>query len=211
MSNREWPEGVDVEALTDAVSIIAARLANRHRRIKAVEESDIQQELWIFAWRKREKIREYMDREDRRSVRKGWSALLTTLERAGERYCQKVKAQTSGYEIQDVVWYSRDAMKDWIGVLVNGDGVLTNQADEEVRHTRLANEAFNLEATVADVERALQSLPVTERWLLVESCAHGTTQKKLAEILEVSDSTIQRRIEDALKQMVEFLGGERPW
>lgn len=211
MNSRNWPEGIDVTALADAVSIISSRLANRYRRVKEIEEADIQQELWVYAWRKREKVHDYMAREDRQSVRKGWSALLTTLERAGERYCQKAKAKAAGYEIQDVVWYSREALKDWIRVLVNSEGVFTNQSEEDTRQVRLANESFNLEATLADIQRALKSLPVEDRWLLVESCAYGTTQKKLASILEISDTTVQRRIDSALKRMLDLLGGERPW
>ena len=208
----DWPPGVDVEKLTDAVSIISSRLAHKHRRLVSVDVSDISQELWLFAWRKREKVREFLDRDTRVAQKKGWSALLTTLERAGERFCQKQKAKEIGYEIQDLSWYSTDSLKDWIAVLFNGEGVVTNEVNDlNLRVPKLKNEGFNLEATLADVSQALDSLDVSESALLKEHFGYGTTQRALAEVWEVSESTIQRRLDSGLKKMVDFLGGPRPW
>jgi DNA-directed RNA polymerase specialized sigma24 family protein len=206
-----WPDGVDVEKLADAVAISSARVYRRYPNLKAIDDQDVAQELWLFAWKKRLKIQEYMDREDRKSIRKGWSALLTMMDRAAERYCQKQKAKEGGYEIQDLVFYTPDSIKDWLAVLVHGSGVLTNQADEEVRHTRLANEAYNLEATVADIQSALGKLDVLDQYILLEHYGHMTSRRKIAEVLDISESTLARRLDDGLKQMVNHLGGQRPW
>ena len=209
--NGEWPPGVDVQKLAEAVSIITARVYVKYRKVRAIEDADVSQELWLFSWKKREKIREYMDREGRQAQRKGWSALLTMLERAAERYCLKMKAKEGGYELRDLVWYTPDSIKDWIGVLVNGAEVLTNQADEKTTKTALANEGWNLEATLADIESALSRLEVLDKYILLEIYGHMTTRRQVADMLDISESTLDRRITDSLKKMVEFLGGKRPW
>ena len=212
-SDREWPPGVDVEKLSDAVSIISSRVYNKYRRrLKSADEMDVAQELWIFAWKKREKVREYLDREDRQAQKKGWAALLTTLHRAGDRYCVRQAAKDSGYEVQDLKWYTTDQIKDWIAVLVNGDGVLSNQVGEaDVKAPRMPSEGWNLEASLADIQRAMKALDPEEKWMVEEHYGHLTTRPKIAELLEVSESTVQRRIDDALKKMLERLGGPRPW
>lgn len=209
--SKEWPPGVDVQQLAEAVSIVTARVYSKYRKVRAIDDSDVSQELWLFAWKKREKVREYLDREGRQAQRKGWSALLTMLQRAAERYCQKMKAKEGGYELRDLVWYTPDSIKDWIGVLVNGAEVLTNQADEKTAKTALANEGWNLEATLADVEAALSRLDVLDKYILLELYGHLTTRKKVADMLDMSESTLDRRVADSLKRMVEFLGGQRPW
>ena len=208
---QEWPPGVDVDTVTDAVVIISARVAQRHRTLKTVDVNDISQELWVFAWRKREKIREYLDREDRTSVRKGWSALLTTFERHAERYCQKAKAKEIGYNVEDLYWYTTDALQDWINILVNGKGVLTNQSPDNTKIIRVLSESFSLEATLADVKNALGVLDEPDQALLLERYGDGQTVQDLAKRFELSESTVDRRCEAALKKMVKFLGGPRPW
>ena len=103
-------------------------------------------------------------------------------------------------------------MQDWIAVLFNGEGVVTNEVNDlNLRVPKLKNEGFNLEATLADVSQALDSLDVSESALLKEHFGYGTTQRALAEVWEVSESTIQRRLDSGLKKMVDFLGGPRPW
>lgn len=208
---RTWPPGVDVEKLAEAVSIVTARVYSRYVKVRALDDSDVSQELWMFAWKRREKIREYMDREGRQAQRKGWSALLTMLERAAQRYCLKVKAKEGGYRLQDLVWYTPDSIKDWIGVMVNGVGVLTNQVDENTTRTSLASESWNLEATVADIDSALSKLDVLDRYILIEAYGHLTARKEIAKLLEISESTLDRRLADGLNKMVELLGGHRPW
>lgn len=208
---QEWPAGVDVNTVTDAVVIISARVAQRYRTLKTVDANDISQELWVFAWRRREKIREYLDREDRREMRKGWSALLTTFERHAERYCQKAKAKEIGYNIEDLYWYTTDALQDWINILVNGKGVLTNQSADNAKVIRVLSESFSLEATLADVKNALGVLDKPDQALLLERYGDAQTVQNLSKRFELSESTIDRRCEASLKKMVKFLGGPRPW
>lgn len=208
----DWPDGVDVEKLSEAVSIVSARVYSKYRTVRILDDADVSQELWLFAWRKRDKVQEYMDREGRQAQRKGWSALLTMLQRAAERYCQKMKAKEGGYELVDLVWYTPDAIKDWIGVLINGTEVLTNQMDDDkIKRSALANEGWNLEATLADINAALDSLDVTERAMMIEAYGNSVPHRTIAEVFEISESTLERRLRDSLKKMVEFLGGERPW
>jgi len=208
----EWPEGVDVSALADAVSICASRSKFRHSKVASLEEEDIQQELWLWAWRKRAKVADYLGREEKKDRKRGWSALLTALGRAAERYAQKVKAKDSGYEVQDVAWYNEDSLRDWIGVLVNGVGVLTNQGDELSRRAAAPlHERFNTEATLADVQAALQVLDQSDQAMLVRHYGHGVSSPQLAEMLDMSESTVERRMKSALKSMVDYLGGPRPW
>ena len=83
--------------------------------------------------------------------------------------------------------------------------------DNKIKRSALANEGWNLEATLADINAALDSLDVTERAMMIEAYGNSVPHRTIAEVFEISESTLERRLRDSLKKMVEFLGGERPW
>ena len=101
-----------------------------------------------------------------------------------------------------------DAIKDWIGVLINGS--VTNQMDDnKIKRSALANEGWNLEATLADINAALDSLDVTEGdddrgvWQL------GPAPDDCRSVRDL-ESTLERRRETTSRRWLSS-SRRRPW
>ena len=43
---------------------MSARVYSKYRMVRILDDADVSPELWLFAWRKRDKVQEYMDREE---------------------------------------------------------------------------------------------------------------------------------------------------
>lgn len=209
--NFRWPEGMDLEALTDAVNITAGSLFRRYGRY-GVDTQDISQELWIWSMKKTDKLEEWLCRETEEEQRMGYAALTKSLRRAGERYCRKEKAAVSGYKAEDEYFYDLSLIKDWLAVRQNGVGVLTNsEFVGKIKRTKVASEGWNVEATLADIDRALDCLESDQRAILLALYADQDKVEDVALDFGVSRQAIEQRAHRALLKMVDFLGGRSPW
>lgn len=198
----------DSNDMHTAIAITVNRLSRRYRRW--VEAADLTQHLWEHAWKKRKVYAEYLSREDKEEQKQGWSALLTALQRDGDRYCRKEKADRSGYRVEDEAFYTTAMIQEMVSMLYNGSG-LTNIIDDRVKVKTAPGSGMSVETSMADVEMALKYLEPEDRYLVVEVYGHSTSETTLAESLGVSRSTVERRLTRACKRMIEFLGGPSPY
>ena len=198
----------DSNDLHTAIAIITNKLNRRYR--KFVEPADITQSLWEYSWKKRKQFAEYLSREDKEEQKQGWAALLTALHRAGDRYCRKEKADRSGYRTEDEAFYTKAMIEDLVSMRFNGAGA-TNIIDDRVKVKTAPGSGYSVETSIADIERALMDLDPEDRYLVVEVYGHCTPEKAVADSLNISRSTVDRRLAKACKQMVEFLGGPSPY
>lgn len=191
-----------------AIAITVKRMARKYRRFTSDE--DVRQTLWEFAWRKRDTFAEYLSREDEADRKRGWSALLVALHRAGDRYCRKEKAEKSGYRPSDEAFYNRVLIEELVSARWNGTG-LTNQVDDRVKVKTIPGSGYGLETSLADLDRAMSRLEPEDKSLLFQAFGEQEPEKDLAVQYGVSRSTIDRRITKACNQIIEFLGGESPY
>jgi RNA polymerase sigma factor (sigma-70 family) len=198
----------DSNDMHTAIAITVNRLSRRYR--KWVESEDLTQHLWEYAWKKRDQFAEYLSREDKEEQKQGWAALLVALQRAGDRYCRKEKADRSGYRTEDEAFYTKSMIEDLISMLYNGVGI-TNIIDDRVKVKTAPGSGYAVETSMADVEMALKYLDAEDRSLLIEAYGYQVTEATLAQNLGVSRSTVERRLAKACKKMVEFLGGPSPY
>lgn len=205
---------VEPDKITDsndmhtAIAIAVNKLIRKYHRW--VEAKDVTQHLWENAWRKRKAFAEYLSREDKEEQKQGWSALLTALQRDGDRYCRKEKADRSGYRTEDEAFYTKAMIEDLISMLYNGTG-LTNIIDDRVKVKTAPGSGYSVETSMADVEMAMKYLDPADRSLLIEAYGYQVPESTLAQNLGVSRSTVERRLSKACKQMIEFLGGPSPY
>lgn len=207
----DWPKGMDFDALQDAVSITAGSLSRRYGRY-GVDIQDISQELWIWCMRKTDKLEEWLTRETEDEQRMGYAALTKSLRRAGERYCRKEKAAITGYRAEDEYFYDEGLIKDWLAVRSHGVGVLTNsEFVGKIKRTRVASEGWNVEATLADIDAALDKLEPSQRAILLALYADQDRAEDVAMDFGVTRQAIEARAHRALRKMVDDLGGRSPW
>lgn len=207
----DWPEGVDLDTLSDGIAVTSNSLHRRYGRY-GIDVDDIRQELWIWSMKKTAWLIEWMCREDPVEQRRGYAALTKSLRRAGERYCRKEKAAILGYKPEDEYFYDIGIIKDWLSVRENGVGVLTNtEYVGKIKRMKVASEGWNVEATLADLERALDALEPGQRALVVSLYGEGNSAQVVAADFGVSRQAIEQQAQRALLKMVDALGGRSPW
>lgn len=195
---------------------LAAR--NIHRRYSRwAEFEDLRAASLEYAWKRSDKVAEFLKREDEAELRQGKAALATFLRRAADRYARKEKAKKSGYEATDEYFYRVSIIEALIRVLRTGDLDLAGQTFDaeavgERRSKRLANEGGNLMAMVADVERAMtKALDDRTREIMFNRYGDDLTLSKIAELHEISVSRADQIVHSGMRQMLEFLGGRSPY
>lgn len=166
----------------------------------------------MWAWRKRDKVHEYLARDPGADRRRGEAALMKALSRVAERYCRRMKAQATGYSTRDEFFYNRVLLEDLIGAQANGLSSLVGQTSEErVRGTQDPSEGGNTQAMLADVQRALGSLDPDSYAMVMMAYGDEVPTKTIAETWGVSRQAIEQRLDRAMTKVLSALGGESPW
>ena len=199
---------------------VAAGLAARsvHKRFHNwAEFDDLKQAALEYAWKRSDKVAEFLVREDEALQRQGKAALATFLRRAAERYARKEKAKRSGYEATDEYFYRVSTVEAMIRAIHTGDLELTGQTfDAEAlgtkRQKKLANEGNDILAMAADISNALRkALDERERTIMFDRYGEEMTLALIAEKHEISVSRADQIVNASMRKMLEFLGGKNPW
>jgi len=109
--DRSHPIWSEVNEITTS---LAWSLSKRYHRF--VELDDIRQAMNEYAWKRKDKVAEYLIREDPIEIKQGYKAFSTFMRRAGERYARKEKARTLGYELGDEYFYRLELIENLIKV-----------------------------------------------------------------------------------------------
>ena len=204
-----WIGNVEEGDVHDICAAVAVSVAKRYRRY--VEVPDLRQELLTWAWRKRDKVGEYLDREPGSARRQGEAALMKALSRVAERYCRRQKADAVGYKTRDEYFYNRVLLEDLIAVESGGMASLAGQTDERVRGTQDPSEGGNTQAMLADLQKALAQLEPDTYALVMMAYGDAVPTKVLAETFDVTRQAIEQRLDRAMSKLLQLLGGESPW
>lgn len=201
-----------MDLVTELIGNASTVVARKYARY-GMARDDIRSEMWIWALKHKPKLVEYLHRpeESRRQQRAGKAAAYKSLLRAGERWCRREKARICGYQTHDEAFYDDQKVMQWLAVIVNGQSALATQSFDQVRTRRTLSEGWNLEASIADVDRALKSLPMDERRLVLALYGEGATVREVAAAMDLAPSTVEGRAHRALSKMVDKLGGYSPY
>ena len=203
-----WEE-IDTEAA------IAGRSVYR-RFGNWAEFDDLKQAALEYAWKRSDKVAEFMMRDDEIERRRGRAALSTFLRRAAERYARKEKAKKSGYQATDEYFYKVALVENLIRAVYNNDIDMVGQVfDAETMNTkrskRLANEGNDVLAMVADIDRAMRKIDPRMRLILLERYGADLTLSAIAEMHSISQSRVDQIVRAGMKNMIEVLGGRSPY
>lgn len=205
-----WPEGVNPDDVEDIVSIVAGSLHRTYRQHSELD--DIKQTLNEWCWRKREKVAEYLVRDDPKERKSGQAAMMRSLHREGARHCRREKAAKSGYEVSDEFFYSTALVEDVLKVIVNGGPALQGKQQEHGgKNMGDPAEGGNMVAVVADINREIERLDDDTRNLMVSLLGLGVPAEKLAEQRGVTPQAVRQKVQRACVRVVRELGGETPW
>lgn len=200
--------------LLEEVTEIAATVAKQIHPRYAVyfDQQDLKQELLLWSLKREKKIAEWLTHDQEQQDRKaGIRQLAKTLQREADKICRTEKAKAVGYETRDEYFYSTGLLEE---LIANIDALEQQQGGQNARVSGGGSDPAtgnNFAASVADVRKALDKLDPADRLMLEMRFQEGLTFAQIAAELEMSDSTVHRRVNSALKRMVKTLGGDNPW
>lgn len=202
-----WDE---VNAITSNISYT---LSMKFRRF--TEQSDIRQAMNEYAWKRKDKVAEYLIREDPYEKKQGYKAFSTFIRRAGERFARKEKAKAIGYEFGDEYFYRLELIERLIKVVGSGESYLSNQVfdpDVHISKTKkIASHGNNLAAMIADVSKAMDRLDPRMQGILKSRFAHDLPLADIAKTYEISKQRVEQLITKGVRDISEFLGGASPY
>ena len=190
-----------------------------HRRYKHwVEREDITQECIAWGVTRNAYITEQMSVEDPKQLEHNQSRIAWQMKRAVERYARKEKANKSGYQINDEVYYQTFTLGQLLPFVITSiiDGTVLEQMQEMIndgqpRGSSSPSEGGNLLASLIDIKKCYLKLDQKDQELLRMRHYDNATLQQIAAFLECAVSTADRRCSNALRRLQDELGGETPW
>ncbi len=140
------------------------------------------------------------------------------MRRGIERYARKEKATRSGYQTNDESFYDVTTIAQLlpyvIASVVNDTAIEQAQNlvnDGTPRKPSAPAEGGNLLATLIDIKKSYELLDEDEQKILRLRYHENYTLQQLSEVLECAISTADRRCGNALRKLLNFMGGESPY
>ena len=190
-----------------------------HRRYKHwVEREDVTQECIAWAITRNAYITEQMSVEDPKQLEHNQSRIAWQMKRAVERYARKEKANKSGYQINDEVYYQTFTLGQLLPFVITSiiDGTVLEQMQEMIndgqpRGSSSPSEGGNLLASLIDIKKCYLKLDQKDQEVLRMRHYDNATLQQIASFLECAVSTADRRCSNSLRRLQDELGGETPW
>ena len=206
MVEDKWIEEVSTIATTVAYTIT--------RNYKGYAEvDDVKQELLEWSFKRQDKIEEWLSPDlPKAEYKLGIKRLGKTFNRMADRYCRKEKAKKLGYSIHDEAYYSPALVEQLLPFAFSND-IITKDPNSEFVSGGGGDPATagSFIASIYDIKRALKELTIEIYTMVQLKYEEQLTLLQIAEMFNVSESTISRKINTAIKQMSKKLGGDNPW
>lgn len=190
-----------------------------HRRYKHwVERDDVTQECIAWAITRNAYITEQMNVEDPKQLEYNQRRVAWQMKRAVERYARKEKANKSGYQINDEVYYQTFTLGQLLPFVIASvlDGTVLEQVQEMIndgqpRGSSSPAEGGNLLAALIDIKKCYLKLDQKDQVVLRMRHYDNATLQQIAQFLECAVSTADRRCSNSLRRLQDELGGETPF
>lgn len=190
-----------------------------YKRYRAhVEREDLLQECYSWATSRDEWLSEQLSEPDPEQRVHNEKRIAWQMLRNIERYARKEKASRSGYQITDEVYYDTPTFGQLLPFVIASvvDGTVLEQAQEMLRDGQPKGSASpaeggNLLASLLDIKQAFLKLSTADRTVLIKRYHDNFTLAQIAQALECSVSSADRRCSSALRRLQNNLGGQSPW
>jgi RNA polymerase sigma factor (sigma-70 family) len=178
-----------------------------------VEADDVKQELLEWSLKRNDKIQEWLNEDlSKQEYRMGIKRLAKTFNRMADRYCRKEKAKKLGYSVHDEAFYSTGMIEELLPMAFSSNIITKDPATEYVSNGGGdPATAGSFLASMYDIRIALRNLTIDLYEILRMRYEDGLKLEDIASYFDVTDSTINRKISTAIKQISKELGGESPW
>jgi RNA polymerase sigma factor (sigma-70 family) len=177
------------------------------------EVDDVKQELLEWSLKRSDKIQEWLSEDlPKQEYRIGIKRLARTFNRMADKYCRKEKAKKLGYSVHDEAFYSTGMIEELLPMAFSSNIITKDPATEFVSNGGGdPATAGSFLASMYDIRIALRGLTIDLYEILRMRYEDGLKLEDIASYFDVTDSTINRKISTAIKQISKELGGESPW
>jgi RNA polymerase sigma factor (sigma-70 family) len=177
------------------------------------EADDVKQELLEWSLKRNDKIQEWLNEDlSKQEYRIGIKRLAKTFNRMADRYCRKEKAKKLGYSIHDEAFYSTGMIEELLPMAFSSNIITKDPATEYVSNGGGdPATAGSFLASMYDIRIALRELTIDLYEILRMRYEDGLKLDDIANYFDLSESTISRKVNTAIKQISKELGGESPW
>lgn len=191
-----------------------------HNRYKAyVEREDVLQECLSWALTRHSWIAEQLlDATDPDKRKHAESRIAWQMRRAAERYSRREKATKSGYQITDEAYYQGYTLGQLLPYVIASvvDGTVLEQIQDMIqdglpRGSSSPSEGGNLLANLIDIKIGYTKLEAEDKILLRVRYLDSFTLQQIANHYQCSVSTVDRRIDGAMRRLQDLLGGVSPF
>ena len=202
--------------LDDLVPSVVTVVHRRYR--KYVDRADLTQEAYAWVMARITYFNGLLEDENDAVRLINQRRIAFQMRRAIERYARKEKAARSGYQTNDESFYDTVTIARLlpyiIASIVNDTAIEQAQNlinDGTPRKPAAPAEGGNLLATLIDIKKAYESLDEDDKNILRLRYHENYTLQQLSEATECAVSTADRRCTNALRKILNFMGGESPY
>lgn len=195
------------------------RLASRKlRRHAGVPKEDLEQEMWLGALERSERVEELAAAGNQAAIRGIVGQAADGLLRAEERQTRAARAAAEGYAPGDEMFYSKGQLRILIAAwLDNGVQEHAPKGREAAGGARPGGADYGeWLAMMLDIQEGMRSIQKHHARLLARYYAYpqgrgGWTHEEIASALGIEPVVLRRREYAALKALQGYLGGASPY
>jgi RNA polymerase sigma factor (sigma-70 family) len=180
-----------------------------HNRYTMVELRDIRQDLYKWFVEHPNKLTEW----EALGERDAKNLLYRSLRNQALDYCQRWKAKTLGYEVEDNYYYRPEIVEALLpSVLRHEQGVTAKLSLTGPARPSAPNEGFNLQAMMLEIDSAYWKLSKEDRKLLFLRYAESMEYQEIANEFEATTpDAIRMRTSRAIRKLINLMGGLAPF
>ena len=195
---------VETDKYENIVGMIAYEFS---RKFHMCDADDIRQELWIWFLEHPNKVKLWETLEGKQSTK----LIARSLRNAAKDYCQREKARAVGYKVEDNYYYDREVVELLLPAVLVGDMSAPSMADLGFTNSKkVASEGGNWFAMMGDIERGLRKLTQEQLSIIYLRFGEGCDNASLATELAITEDAARMRVNRAVNNLLNYLGGSRP-
>jgi DNA-directed RNA polymerase specialized sigma24 family protein len=195
---------VETDKYENIVAMIAYEFS---RKFHMCDADDIRQELWIWFLEHPNKVKLWETLEGKQSIK----LIARSLRNAAKDYCQREKARAVGYKVEDNYYYDREVVELLLPAVLVGDMTAPSMAELGfTKSKQVASEGGNWFAMMGDIERGLRKLTQEQLSIIYLRFGDGCDNASLATELAITEDAARMRVNRAVNNLLNYLGGSRP-
>ena len=189
--------------------IVVSVASEYHRKFNMVELDDVKQSLYQWFVEHPNKLTEWeaIGKRDTKNL------IYRSLRNQALDYCQRWKAKSLGYEIDDVFYYDPAIVEVLLPSVLRKELLTpTKENSEGPKQPSAPAEGGNLVTMMVEVDIAYLKLSDEEQNLLFLRFADAADYSDIASTLNIESSdAVRMRIKRAVRKLVNKMGGYRPY